>query len=150
MLKSDLGLIGQLHLRTCRTIQHPEWEFQQPRPAVDVASHVRNGHNRSAHHAYKADPQTMPRVPGITHQKFGIIGVLSWGCTIPSVPTKEWRTALRRRCTVGTKRLREPLPGVERGRLLPTLGKENLAGARNNLGKHVFCLDFGVHLTFSF
>ena len=30
--------------------------------------------------------------------------------------------------------------------LLPTLGKENLAGARNNLGKHVFCLDFGVHL----
>ena len=31
--------------------------------------------------------------------------------------------------------------------LLPTLGKENLAGARNNLGKHVFCLDFGVHLT---
>ena len=33
--------------------------------------------------------------------------------------------------------------------LLPTLGKENLAGARNNLGKHVFCLDFGVHLRYS-
>ena len=32
--------------------------------------------------------------------------------------------------------------------LLPTLGKENLASARNLLGKHVFCLDFGVHLSY--
>ena len=39
---------------------------------------------------------------------------------------------------------------LTRVRLLPTLAKENLAGARNSLGKHVFCLDFGVHLTHSF
>jgi hypothetical protein len=35
---------------------------------------------------------------------------------------------------------------LTRFRLLPTIVKGNLAGARNSLEKHVFCLDFGDHL----
>jgi len=36
-----------------------------------------------------------------------------------------------------------------RSEVVPTLEKRNLAGARNSLEKHFFCLDFGDHFTLS-